>query len=148
MTPKTSTGQMPYILVYDTEAVFPTEIMMPISRYGLLTIDVNNTELAHDKDTIDELREMAKVHLVSYQQRVVNTFNKHVHMRAFCVGHLVLRKTFQNIVDATAGKFVDAWEGPYFIDVVVGCGAYPLSSMDDTQVSRSWNALHLKLYHV
>ncbi|XP_074327250.1 uncharacterized protein LOC141665168 [Apium graveolens] len=124
MNPKTSAGQMLYNLVYGTKAVLPTEIMIPTARYRLLMTDMNNMELAHDKDIVDELQEMAKVRLVSYQQRVANTFNKHVHVRAFRVGDLVLRKTFQNTVDATAGKFADTWEGPYFIDVVVGHGAY------------------------
>ncbi|XP_074327410.1 uncharacterized protein LOC141665330 [Apium graveolens] len=143
-----STGQTPYILVYGTEAVLRTEVMMPTARYRLLTTDMNNTELAHKKDIIDELQEMVKIRLVSYQQRVANTFNKYVHVRAFHVGDLVLRKTFQNTVDLTAGIFADNWEGPYFIDAVIGRGAYQLLSMDDIPLPRSWNALHLKLYHM
>ncbi|XP_074356733.1 uncharacterized protein LOC141696499 [Apium graveolens] len=93
-TPKTSTGQTPYSLVNGTEVVLPTEIMMPTVRYGLLTTEMNSKELAHDVDTVDELREMAIIRLVSYQQRVANTYNKHVHVRAFRVGDFVLRKTF------------------------------------------------------
>ncbi|XP_074342417.1 uncharacterized protein LOC141679964 [Apium graveolens] len=54
-TPKTSTSQMPYILVYGTEAVLPTEVMIPTARYRLSTTDMNDAELAHDKDTVDEL---------------------------------------------------------------------------------------------
>ncbi|XP_017224963.1 uncharacterized protein LOC108201178 [Daucus carota subsp. sativus] len=38
-TPKTSTGQTPFSLVYGTEAVLPTEVMMPTARYGLVTGD-------------------------------------------------------------------------------------------------------------
>ncbi|XP_074337439.1 uncharacterized protein LOC141674629 [Apium graveolens] len=147
-TPKMSTGQTPYSLIYGTEAVLPTEVMIPTTRYGLLTSDVNNRELSHEKDTMDELREMVKIRLVSYQQRVNNTYNKHVHIRTFRVGDMVLREMFQNTVDVMAGKFADTWEGPYFIDVVVGRGAYRLSTMDGAQVPRSWNPLHLKLYHV
>ncbi|XP_074361563.1 uncharacterized protein LOC141701843 [Apium graveolens] len=147
-TPKMSTGQTPYSLVYGTEAVIPTEVMIPTTRYGLLMGVVNNTELSHDKETVDELREIAKIHLASYQQRVANTYKKHVHIRTFRVGDMVLRKMFQNTMDMTAGKFSDTWEGPYFIDVVVGHGAYQLSTMDGIQIPRSWNALDLKLYHV
>ncbi|XP_074376925.1 uncharacterized protein LOC141718439 [Apium graveolens] len=148
MTPKTSIGQTPYSLIFGTEVVLPNEVMMPTTRYGLLTIDMNNTELAHDKDTVDERQEMEKIRLVSYRQRVANTYNKHVHVRAFRVCDLVLRETFQNTVDAMAGKFVDTWEGPYFVDVVIGRGPNQLSSMDDTPVPRRWNTLHLKLYHM
>ncbi|XP_074346654.1 uncharacterized protein LOC141685454 [Apium graveolens] len=119
-TPKTSTGQTPYSLVYGTEAVLPIENMISTSRYGLLTTDVNNIELVHDKDTVDEFE----------------------RWRRF------VWKTFQNTMDVTIGKFADTWEGPYFIDAVFGRGAYRLSSLDGTQVPKSWNALHLKLYHV
>ncbi|XP_074342101.1 uncharacterized protein LOC141679519 [Apium graveolens] len=117
-------------------------------RYGLLTNDVNNVELSHDKDTVDELREMAKIRITSYQQRVANVYNRHVHIRIFHVGDMVLRKTFQNTMDMTTGKFADTWDDPYFIDDVVGRGAYRLSIMDGTQIPRARNASHLKLYHV
>lgn len=64
------------------------------------------------------------------------------------MGDLVLRKTFQNTMDTTAGKFADNWEGPYFIDAVVGHGAYQLSTLYGVQIPRSWNTLHLKKYHM
>ncbi|XP_074323168.1 uncharacterized protein LOC141660105 [Apium graveolens] len=147
-TPKTSTGQTPYSLVCGTEVVLPTEIMVPTARYGLLKNDVNNAELSHDKDTVDELREMAKIRVAAYQQRVANVYNKHVHIRTLCVGDMVLRKTFQNMMDMTAGKFADTWEGLYLIDAVVGRGEYRLATMDGMRVPRAWSALHLKLYHV
>ncbi|XP_074369594.1 uncharacterized protein LOC141711036 [Apium graveolens] len=123
-TPLASTGQTPYSLVYGTEAVLPTEVMMPITRYGLLTSIMNDKELTHDINTIAELSEIAKICMVSYQQRIANTYNKHVHIRAFRVGDLLLRKTFQNTVDVIAGKVFNTWEGPYLIDAVFGRGAY------------------------
>lgn len=86
--------------------------------------------------------------MMSYQQRVGNSYNKHVHVRTFRVGDLVIRKVFQNTMDVTAGKFADTWERPYLIDAVVGRGAYQLSTLDGTQVPRSWNSLHLKYYHM
>lgn len=78
-----STSQIPFSLVYRTEAVLPTEVMMSTARYRLLTPDTNRHELVHDMDTIDELQEMVKIRMVSYQQRIANTYNKHVHVRAF-----------------------------------------------------------------
>lgn len=66
-TPKVSTGQTPFNLVYGVEAVLPSELAAPTARYGLLTDEENQQELAHDLDTIDELRDRAKVRLESYQ---------------------------------------------------------------------------------
>ena len=133
---------------YHLSAVLPTEVVMPTARYGLLTQDTNLAELNHDLDTVDEVREAAKLRLAAYHQQVARSYNKHVHVRMFKVGDMVLRKTFQNTTDPTAGKFADTWEGPYLIDAVVGNGAYRLSTIEGTQIPRSWNALHLKPYHV
>lgn len=63
---------------------------------------------------------------------ITNTYNKHVHVRTFQVGNLVLRKMFQNTMDMTADKFNDTWEGPCLVDAIVGRGAYRLSTMDGT----------------
>ena len=65
-TPKTSTGQTLFSLVYGTEDVLPTEVMMPTARYGLQMPENNQDALVHDIDTVDELKEMAKVRLESY----------------------------------------------------------------------------------
>lgn len=97
---------------------------MPTARFGLLTHETNEHELAHNVNTVDKLREMAKIRMTSYQQRIANTYNKHVHIMTFRVDDLVLRKTFQNTIDLTAGKFFDTWERPYLLDTVVGRGAY------------------------
>lgn len=121
---------------------------MPTARYGLLTYETNKCELGHDLDTVDELRDLPKMQMASYQQRIANNYNNHVHVRMFRVGDLVLRKVFQNNMDTAAGKFADTWDGPYLIDAVVGRGAYQLSTLDGMQVPRSWSALHMKLYHV
>lgn len=146
--PKLLTGQTPYSLVHGTEAVFLTEIMMPTTRYGPLTDETNEQALSHDVDTIDEMREAEKMRMTAYQRKVANSYNRNVHIRTFRVGDMVLRKVFQKTLDMTAGKFADNWEGPYLIDAVVGRGAYQLSTLDGTQIPRSWNALHLKLYHM
>lgn len=134
--------------MYGTEVVLPVEVMTPTSIYGMMSGEDNQCELAHDVDTMDELRERAKIRMASYQQQIANTYNRHVYVRIFQVGDLVLRKTFQNTMDMTTWKFNDKWEGPYLIDAVVGRGAYRLSTLDGINIPRSWNATHLNKYHV
>lgn len=51
-TPQTATGHSPFSLVYGCEAVLPTEVVTPKARYGLITEETNNLELACDLDTI------------------------------------------------------------------------------------------------
>ncbi|XP_074347092.1 uncharacterized protein LOC141685915 [Apium graveolens] len=147
-TPKMSTGQTPFCLVYGTEAILPTEIISSTARYGLAIMETNSVERAHDLDMIDEVRDMAKLRMASHQQAVARSYNKNVHIRTLAIGGLVLRKVFQNTMDTTAGKLGDTWEGPYLVDDIVGRGTYKLFTLDGIQVPRSWNILHLKKYHM
>ena len=110
-TPKKATGQTPFSLVYGCEAVIPAELLVPTSRYGLLTSDQNQMELVHDLDTIDERRDLAKRRLAAYQQQVAKSYNKNVRIKAFSVGDWVLRKVFPNTQQPNAWKMAPMWEG-------------------------------------
>ena len=63
----------------------------------------------------DELREVATVCMVSYQQRTTNLYNRQVRQRAIQAGDLVLRRVFENTANLLASKFQPNWEGPYTI---------------------------------
>jgi len=111
-TPKTSTGQTPYSLVYGCEAVIPTEVAVPTARYGLNTVDANNAEMHDSLDLVEELREQASIRLASYQHAVARSYNKNVRVRVFQEGDLVLRKVLQNTKDKSAGKLAPVWKDP------------------------------------
>ena len=70
----------------------------------------------------------------SYRQRVANAYNKHVRVKTFNVGDLVLRKVFQNTMDMTTDKFADTCERSYLVDAIVGRGAYQLSTLNGIQI--------------
>ena len=78
---------------------------------------------------------------------MAKSYNKNVWIKAFKIGDWVLRKTFRNTTNPRDGKLAPQWEGPYRITEVVGQGAYQLRSVDEQDLPRSWNAMHLKLYH-
>ena len=78
---------------------------------------------------------------------MVNLYNKHIKPRAFRVGDLVLRKVFENTVDSEVGKFQPNWKGPYVIVRVGPAGSYSINKLDDTQVPKMWNAMHLRRYY-
>ena len=63
----------------------------------------------------DELLETAAVRMASYQQRIINLYNKRVRQRAFRVGDLVLGRVFENTNDLVADKFQSNWEWPHMI---------------------------------
>ena len=66
----------------------------------------------------------------------------------FKAGDWVLKIVLPNKRNLRHGKLAETWEGPYLIHSVVGQRAYLLQAQDGTMVPRSWNAAHLKLYHM
>ncbi|XP_074297439.1 uncharacterized protein LOC141628163 [Silene latifolia] len=133
-TPKVATGQTPFRLVFRAEAVIPSEVRVPTHRYGSITEDRNQVEMASSLDTIDELRTSAHIRMASYRQTVARSFNKNVKVRTLQVGDLVLKKVFQNTKNHQAGKFAYNWEGPYQVESTVGNEAYRLMTIEGQMV--------------
>ncbi|KAD4585878.1 hypothetical protein E3N88_23479 [Mikania micrantha] len=147
-TTKNATGQTPFSLVYGFEAVLPTEMVVPTTRSSLQNLESNKEILSEDLDTIDELRDIARIRMATYQQKIAKSYNKNIMIRIFQVGDLVLSKAFQNTTNPADGKLVPKWEGPYKIESEAGKGAYKLINMEGEPLPRSWNAIHLKLYFI
>ena len=56
--------------MYGYEVVLPAEVVVPTSRYGLLTAEANKDELSYDLNTIEELRDNALIRMAAQQQIV------------------------------------------------------------------------------
>ncbi|KAJ9542724.1 hypothetical protein OSB04_029230, partial [Centaurea solstitialis] len=141
-TPRTSTGQTPFSLVYGCEAVLPIESQVPVARHR--TIEQNSIDLCYDIDALEELREKAFQKMASQKAMVERYFNKKVKVKVFQVGDHVLRRVFLNTQESNAGKLSIKWEGPYIITKIMGKGAYKISTIEGNEIPRSWNATHLK----
>ena len=121
-TPKNATGQTPFSLVFGAESVIPTEMVVYTARTRIRDPKANAETLTQDLDTVEELRDMARIRLASYQQRMAGVYNKNVRVRRFQVGDLVLRKAFQNTTNPADGKLAPKWERPYLIEAEAGNG--------------------------
>ncbi|XP_056687960.1 uncharacterized protein [Spinacia oleracea] len=75
-TPKTATNHTPFSLVFGCEAVIPPEVELPTARSSFMAPGMNDSVLAHDIVTVDELREAALVRMASYQQAIPSSYNK------------------------------------------------------------------------
>ena len=84
-------------------AIIPIEIGMPTLRTEVPGM-ANAESISKDLDIADELREAAFIRIASYQQRIVNLYNRHIKSCAFLTKDLVLRKVFENKADPTASK--------------------------------------------
>jgi hypothetical protein len=135
-------------LVFGSEAVLPTEMVIPTARTSNQDPAGNDSNLFIDLDTIDELRDQARIRMAAYQQRISGSYNKNLRLRRFQVGDLVLRRAFQNTTNPADGKLAPKWEGPYLIEAEAGKGAYKLLTLEGDPLPRSWNAIHLKSYFI
>ncbi|KAL0405254.1 UNVERIFIED_CONTAM: hypothetical protein Slati_3839300 [Sesamum latifolium] len=126
-TPIGSTGEIPFTLVYGTEAIIPAELGMPSHRI-LHFIEEDNSQLLKEYlDLVDKLRETTFNRTQRYKSTMINAHNKRVKARRFQVGDLMLRKvdTLKPI-----GKLDPKWEGPYKITGSIENGAYELEDND------------------
>ncbi|KAD5317941.1 hypothetical protein E3N88_17887 [Mikania micrantha] len=145
---KNATGQTSFSLVYGSDAVLPTEMVVPTARSSSQNLESNKEVLSKDLDTIDELRDIARIRMATYQQKIAESYNKNIRIRRFQVGDLILRKAFQNTTNLADEKLAPNWGGPYRIELEAGKGAYKLTNMEGEPLPRSWNAIHLKLYFI
>ena len=111
------------------EVRIPIEIGMPTLRSEILE-KANVEVVTKDLDMTDELHENEAVRITSYQQRLINLYNRHVKSCAFRVGDLVLRKVFENTTGLVARKFQLNWKGSYVIVRVGLVGSYALNKLD------------------
>ena len=145
-TVRRPTGISPFVLTYGMKAIILMEIGMPTLRTSEPE-QLSTESIVKDLDTTVELRETAVIRIASYHRQLANLYNRRVKPRVFHPGNLVLRKVFENTTDPTTGKFQPNWEGPYVVTRASKSSSYALDKLDETPVTRMWNATHLKRYY-
>ncbi|CEG47658.1 FOG: Transposon-encoded proteins with TYA, reverse transcriptase, integrase domains in various combinations [Plasmopara halstedii] len=63
-------------------------MVIPTARTSARDPEENATILAQDLDTIEENRDLARIRMASYQQRMAGAYNKNVRIRKFQVGDM------------------------------------------------------------
>ena len=80
-TPRRSTGETPFSMTYEAEAVIPLKTGFPTLRTSLFTPDNNGNLLENSLDLIEEQRENVMVQLAYYQQKFKQGFDSDVKLR-------------------------------------------------------------------
>ena len=146
-TPRRSTRETPFSMMYGAKVVIPLETRFPTLRTSTFSVDSNDGLLEKSLDLIDERRENAMVRLAYYQHKLKRGYDVNVKLRPLSVGDLVLRKVLGTTKNPAWGKLGPNWEGPYRITFVTGIGAYYLEDLDERVVLHPWNVNNLKRYY-
>jgi transposase InsO family protein len=135
---KTVTGFTPFSLVYGTDAISPTELLVPSPRilHGMdleANADICVKARVADLESLEEVRELTQVRSLRYHQKLANAYEKTLQTRVFAEGQMVLR-TVDHVRRGlpSPSKFAPNWEGPYLIREAYDRGYYKLSTADGT----------------
>jgi transposase InsO family protein len=90
-TSSRATGFTPFNLVYDTEAILPTDLEYGSSRVRGYNESANQRACEDSLDQLDESRTVALMHSARYQQALRHYQARKVRRRDFSEGDLVLR---------------------------------------------------------
>ncbi|XP_070018286.1 uncharacterized protein [Nicotiana sylvestris] len=145
-TPKTSTSEIPYLLVYGTNAVIPVEVGEPSLRYSNESGPNNDENRIHDLDEAEERRDMAHKRMISQKQQAESYYNKKAKVRPLSIRDYVLKAKTQATKDPNEGKLGTNWNGPYKITATASKGAFQLETMEGKLLQNNWNVTHLKYF--
>ena len=103
-TPRRSTGETPFSIMYGSEAVIPLETSFPTMRSNQFNSSSNKQLLSTNLDLAKERREVANVRLAQYQQMLRQGYEKGIKVRTFVQRDLVLRRVVGNMKNPFLGK--------------------------------------------
>ncbi|XP_071727105.1 uncharacterized protein [Rutidosis leptorrhynchoides] len=142
-THKNSTGETPFSLVYDSEAVIPAEITVPTERILSYSEGENDERLRTNLNYAEERREMAVIREAINKQRIAKYYDKRVRARTYKVGDLVWHDNQASRAQNTR-KLGPNWEGTYMVIGISNTGAYKLAELKDNPIKQTWHATALK----
>nr|GEV52241.1 reverse transcriptase domain-containing protein [Tanacetum cinerariifolium] len=126
---KSSNGDTPFSLTYETEAVIPAEIGMPTLRTADVDIVQNNEALEINLDLLEERRAQAIMHEAKSKAKMEKYYNSKGRRASFKPGNLVYRNNNASRAKDTE-KLGPKWEGLYEVTEALGKGAYKLRDND------------------
>jgi transposase InsO family protein len=142
-TPNSSTGYMPFFLLFRAEAVLPTDVRYCAPRVVAYVEEDAEKALADAQDLMDEDRDVSLARSAVYQQSLCNYHSRRVRERSFEPGNLVLR-----LKQTCTSKLEPPWEGPYLVHEVIPRGAHRLCNTKiGANIENPWNAALLRRFY-
>ncbi|KAK8923593.1 hypothetical protein KSP39_PZI019849 [Platanthera zijinensis] len=152
-TPNTATGETPFKLSHGSEAVLPIELEVRTPRVAEAEAgreewrDENEGEQRLSLDLIEEVRDLSAVRQEEVKRRMAKYFDKHVRVKQFVEGDLVLKKVDAAGRSAVVGKLHPNWEGPYIVKETLKSGGYHLQNVEGETLRHTWSGDDLKRFY-
>jgi transposase InsO family protein len=138
-TPNSSTGYIPFFLLFGAEALLPMDVRYCAPRVVAYIEEDAKKALADKQDLLDEARDVALVRSAVYQQSLRNYHSR----RSFEPGNLVLR-----LKQTSTSKLEPPWEGPYLVHKAILGGAYRLCDpKTGKDIDNLWNTQQLHRFY-
>ncbi|XP_074342397.1 uncharacterized protein LOC141679939 [Apium graveolens] len=103
-TPRSTTGETPFMLTYDYEVMVPVEVGSGSFHRDRYTEEDAEVSQRLYLDLLEETRENSQLRLAAYQKRATGYYNKKVKGQLLKVGDLVLRKVMPNTKNPQHGE--------------------------------------------
>ena len=111
ITPRKSTGETPFSMIYEAEAMIPLETGFPTLRTSSFTPSNNDGLLEKSLDLIEERRENVMVQLTYYQHKLKQGYDINLRLRPLAPRDLVLRKVLGTAKNLVWGKLGPTTKG-------------------------------------
>ncbi|XP_073353759.1 uncharacterized protein [Aegilops tauschii subsp. strangulata] len=136
------TGETPFFLVCEVEAVLPSELKHGCPRVfdEARQEDLWGTDLV----LLEEARRQAALCATRYQLALRRYHSRHIRPHTLEVGDLVLRQVFSR---EGLHKLSPMWDGPFRVTHVSRLGAACLETKDGVPVQNAWNIHHLRKFY-
>ncbi|XP_009407577.2 uncharacterized protein LOC103990226 [Musa acuminata AAA Group] len=112
-TPKTTSGESPFSLVFGTEAALPPKMVFLTLRTSNYEQGDSEKGLQANLDLLEERRAKAHLRTLAYKKVTARVYNRKVRPRLIKVRDLVLRRAEVSDPTRARGKLAPNWEGPY-----------------------------------
>jgi hypothetical protein len=136
---KKSLGTSPFQLVYGTEAVFPTQLVLPVVKFfqDYEGEPDHMVRRIHQMVEVQQIREQVMDVAHSRKQKVKQAFDRKVRKKEFEVEDLVLKWDAPRQDKGKHSKFDALWIGPFRISEVFSNNTYRLQDLEGEEVLSS-----------
>ena len=150
ITKKSSTGRIPFELVYGLDVTLPVHLKLPV-YYFLQTFSSDQEAIQNRINQLIELDESRRNSLdqsIRNSDKVKRTFDKCTQLGSFQVGDRVLHWDKQWEKPRKHGKLDNLWLGLYIIDEIAGTNSFYLNDLEGERLTLPVNGFLLKLFFV